>query len=690
MSHFAQSQSEYNPKPFQYPSNWEPNTAIMDKDIQKLLETNRRALRTYSRPRDPPDNLSVAERQALNELRQHPNIIIKPADKGSKIVILDRNQYLVEANKQLSDSKYYKKIPHSLQLVTQTKLRKIITSLYDRKVITAKQKYFLFGPNNPRPRQFYLLPKIHKEPQTWTVPFEVPAGRPIVSDCESTSYNVSQYLDHFLGPVSMKHPSYIKDTYHFLDLIRPMMVPAQAQLFTIDIDSLYTNIDTESGLRAIGTSFNKYPDRNRPDREIIALLEICLNNNDFVFNNQHFLQIHGTAMGQRYAPSYANIYMANWEQEALEKCTLKPLVYLRYLDDIFGIWTHDVSLFPEFINTLNNHHPSIKVKYTLDTKQVNFLDTTVFLQETEQSHKSILTKVYFKPTDTHALLHKASYHPKHTFKGLVKSQIIRFHRISSRSTDLQEAIGILFRSLRQRGYSKRYLRDIKNSTLANLSPPNNVHDRSTAPPNPAPALGDSGEQAQARQLIPFISTFSHRITALHRTVKNNFRTFQTQNPTFQGSATISAYRKNKSLRDILVRSTFTDHKPITQDIYTRLYKHRKYIHNRHSNTSYPVLGSFTLNTSNIVYIITCTSCHKHYVGETKHSLIIRLKQHLYYMGEGRLTTPLVQHFQEHSIDNLIISGLESNDHWTTGQRKRAERIWIATLVTTVPRGLNAN
>ena len=41
-------------------------------------------------------------------------------------------------------------------------------------------------------------------------------------------------------------------------------------------------------------------------------------------------------MGQKYAPNYANIFMAEWERQALVKCLKKPLMYSRYLDDIFG------------------------------------------------------------------------------------------------------------------------------------------------------------------------------------------------------------------------------------------------------------------------------------------------------------------------------------------------------------------
>ncbi|TWW61318.1 Neural proliferation differentiation and control protein 1 [Takifugu flavidus] len=82
-------------------------------------------------------------------------------------------------------------------------------------------------------------------------------------------------------------------------------------------------------------------------------------------------------MGQRFAPSYANLYMSEWEREALSKCPLRPTLYLRYLDDVFGIWTYTIPQFMDFINTLNHHHPSIKLKHTIDTQEINFLDTTL-------------------------------------------------------------------------------------------------------------------------------------------------------------------------------------------------------------------------------------------------------------------------------------------------------------------------
>lgn len=76
----------------------------------------------------------------------------------------------------------------------------------------------------------------------------------------------------------------------------------------------------------------------------------------------------------------------------------------------------------------------VKVKHNLDPHEANYLHTTVVFENVDNS-KKLLTRVYFKPTDTHAGLHQTSS---------------RSHRTASRETDLHNSI--LFCSLRQTGY----------------------------------------------------------------------------------------------------------------------------------------------------------------------------------------------------------------------------------------------
>ena len=86
-------------------------------------------------------------------------------------------------------------------------------------------------------------------------------------------------------------------------------------------------------------------------------------------------------MGKKFAPNYANLLLAEWEEKALEKCVLKPSVYMvywRFLDDIFMIWEHSKEEFYIFVKILNTHHPSITVKAELSSESMHFLATVVY------------------------------------------------------------------------------------------------------------------------------------------------------------------------------------------------------------------------------------------------------------------------------------------------------------------------
>ena len=81
--------------------------------------------------------------------------------------------------------------------------------------------------------------------------------------------------------------------------------------------------------------------------------------NNFTFNDKHYLQIHGTATGTRMAPSYAKLFFAKFETDALSRASYQPHTWWRYIDEIFMIWTQSVDL-QTFTTCLNNIHPTIK------------------------------------------------------------------------------------------------------------------------------------------------------------------------------------------------------------------------------------------------------------------------------------------------------------------------------------------
>ena len=72
-------------------------------------------------------NLSKEERDALTSLRHRTDIVIKPADKGGAVVVWDRNLYLEEATKQLSDTHFYHQIDRDVTETHQREISSVVT-----------------------------------------------------------------------------------------------------------------------------------------------------------------------------------------------------------------------------------------------------------------------------------------------------------------------------------------------------------------------------------------------------------------------------------------------------------------------------------------------------------------------------------------------------------------------------------
>ena len=455
--------NNYTKAEFTEKSTWTPSDSTLDPSILNCIESISEEIQNLPIQKEK-SNLSDEEFSAIKRLKQNCDIVIKKSDKSSVVVVMDKSNYVNEGLRQLSNQNHYKQIDQAIYPETSLKVSAILQNLFSLGYISAKQLKYLSPPETPRQRRFYMLPKIHKDQNSWPVPGTMPPGRPIVSDCNSESEKVASFIDSFIKPRANKHPSYIKDTYDFLEKVRDMPLSPNSLLITLDVESMYTNINHDEGIQAIRNAFSDL--ENDPKfNAIVELLELSLRFNDFEFDNKIFLQMQGTAMGRKYAPHYADIYMAQFEQEALAKCTFRPDCYYRYLDDIFMVWSHGRDAFNEFLSIFNSHRPSIKFKAEINSNSVNFLDTTLFRSQ----ENSLEIKVYFKPTDTHELLHKMSFHPRHTFAGLIKSQVTRFYRICTNPSDLENACQILFRALSKRNYSKRWLRKIKNETLRDLN-----------------------------------------------------------------------------------------------------------------------------------------------------------------------------------------------------------------------------
>ena len=172
--------------------------------------------------------------------------------------------------------------------------------------------------SNPRISNFYTLPKIHKINNP---------GLPIVNSIGSIPERISTYVDENIKHLSNLVPSYIKDTRHFLNIIKDIHIEEKDLLVTVDVSFLYTNIKHEEGIEALKLWLTNNSTNQETSEFIGTLAKLVLTSNYFTFNGKMYLQKQGTAMGTRMAPNYVIIFMHSVKQEILKISKLKPMIW---------------------------------------------------------------------------------------------------------------------------------------------------------------------------------------------------------------------------------------------------------------------------------------------------------------------------------------------------------------------------
>ena len=149
--------------------------------MEGILETIKVELSQIPTTNSVPHNLSLSERKALRELKCNPDLVINKADKGSTIVVQDKNDYIRNSLEHLNDPHTYRVLDGNPTSNICTGINFLLLDFYKKgKDMVA----FCSPPKTVRPARLYFLKKIHKTPM---------GIRPIVSLCESPTENISHF-----------------------------------------------------------------------------------------------------------------------------------------------------------------------------------------------------------------------------------------------------------------------------------------------------------------------------------------------------------------------------------------------------------------------------------------------------------------------------------------------------------------
>lgn len=213
---------------------------------------------------------------------------------------------------------------------------------------------------------------------------------------------------------------------------------------------------------------------------------------------------------------------------------------------------------------------------------------------------------------------------------------------------------------------------------------------------------------QTRRL-PFLMQFHSYSKQVFRDIKKHWPLLKRSYPQIEvfQQTPFKAFRRNKTMRDALVRSEYRPRENISK--MTFLGKKRKgcfpclsciqcklllkgdqYVHPENGD-KVAIKGFFTCQSSYVIYILTCP-CKLLYVGETTQKIKDRIAQHRSTIRLKQPGLPVSRHFLEkgHQDSDLRFMVLEEDRRG--GDRilrlKQREVWWINRLRSLYPDGMN--
>ena len=139
--------------------------------------------------------------------------------------------------------------------------------------------------------------------------------------------------------------SYIKGVGDFLNKMSQFDdITKNVILVAVDIVGLYPSISHRAGLKALKNPLGMNEQKHISIETLINMVEFVLKNSLFEFNGSVKQQVSGTAIGAKYASTYACTFMDKVETEFLKTQERTPLVWFRYIDDIVFIFFSMINL----------------------------------------------------------------------------------------------------------------------------------------------------------------------------------------------------------------------------------------------------------------------------------------------------------------------------------------------------------
>ena len=176
-------------------------------------------------------------RKVVNELSKWNDIVILKADKGRRVVILDRGKYTKCLD--ILNTTQYQTLNKDPTKTMEWKVQNILQKIKSKLTINeCKQLY----PSVSSPGELYGTAKIHKLSNDDNV--EKLPIRPIISNVGTATYHLAKCLPKLVSPLSISEYT-VSSNKDFVQNIRKIKVPTGYDMVSFDVKSLITNVPLE-------------------------------------------------------------------------------------------------------------------------------------------------------------------------------------------------------------------------------------------------------------------------------------------------------------------------------------------------------------------------------------------------------------------------------------------------------------
>lgn len=348
-------------------------------------------------------------------------------------------------------------------------------------------------------------------------------------------------------------------------------------------------------------------------------------------------------MGAAFSPKIANIFMSTIIRDFLKTQAIKPLIFSRYIDDIFMIWIDTMDNLKNFLFNLNCFHSSLSFTHECSPTTIDFLDLTIY-KGLHFHITNILDTKTFQKQQLYLYLHFTSTHPPKVFKAIIKGECTRYVRTNTSYETYTVSIHQFKIRLHKRDYPKAFVQKAINTVKYNKRHQYLIHSQ-PPPPICSPPL--------------FKTTPPPKYHLLKHLILKDYALLKFTTPRF-----ISL--RHPTLHNILVRAKICPTDEQILDIYVHLenieptthtetvslpkLQHKSptitpcrqpkcatckyhllstptFCNTQKTPTTYRIRHQLSCSSTNVIYLITCCRCKKQYVGCTTKQLKIRINHH---------------------------------------------------------------